>query len=251
MIRRAMAALSAVSMTLGVGGCHHPSDPPRAPAFAPAGATAAPSNGAIVLADLDGHPVPLADVQRDATFLAFWSLTCEPCLEEMPSVEALSSKVAGDAKVTVLGINLDEATPETTARVRALLQAKKVTYRTLQDPSGALRRVWYAKVDEIPRPITLLFDRKMNAVQVSGYSGAKAEDFVSEWLPRIADTEAGKLDQHLATAHASHGMGPDDMRPSIEAMIRKHHPELTDAEVKQRVDEGVDELKAGKPLRMN
>ena len=48
----------------------------------------------IVGHDLDGVPLQLSDYRGKVVILNFWSKTCPPCLEEMPSLASLAHSLA-------------------------------------------------------------------------------------------------------------------------------------------------------------
>lgn len=60
-----------------------------------------------VLSDLEGERVEPEEVLGSVLFINFWATWCAPCLEEMPSIEALSRSVA-DSGVRFLMISVDD-----------------------------------------------------------------------------------------------------------------------------------------------
>src|SRR5438105_4523551 len=52
-----------------------------------------------------GRTVALHDFRGKVVVLNFWATWCPPCVEEMPSLVAMQSKMKGS--VTVLAVNLD------------------------------------------------------------------------------------------------------------------------------------------------
>jgi len=62
---------------------------------------------ALELADLDGAKRSLAEFRGRAVLVNFWATWCEPCREEMPSIERLRQSL--DAKrFAVLAVNVGE-----------------------------------------------------------------------------------------------------------------------------------------------
>lgn len=51
---------------------------------------------------LDGRAVKLGDFSGRVVFLNFWSTTCAPCIEEMPSIERLRNSLRGEPVKFVL-----------------------------------------------------------------------------------------------------------------------------------------------------
>lgn len=58
------------------------------------------------LSNLQGEPVNLADYRGKIVFLNFWATWCEPCKEEMPSMQRLYAKMQG-RPFEILAISLD------------------------------------------------------------------------------------------------------------------------------------------------
>jgi thiol-disulfide isomerase/thioredoxin len=110
------------------------------------GAAAAPP---LLLRDLDGREHRLTDYKGKVVVLNFWATWCEPCREEMPSLQRLSDAMAGQAFV-LLGVDLAEGEP----RVRAFLQQTPVRFPVLLDRDGAVAKAWKVKL----LPTTLIID---------------------------------------------------------------------------------------------
>src|SRR5262245_15824116 len=72
----------------------------------------APSRPAppLSLTDLDGKAWDLTTLHGRAVLINFWATWCEPCREEMPSLEALAKRHRADP-VVVLTVNYQESEP--------------------------------------------------------------------------------------------------------------------------------------------
>jgi len=80
---------------------------------------------ALQLEDLSGKPHRLADYRGKVVLVNFWATWCEPCRDEMPSIERLRASLDGRA-FAVFAVNLGETEP----RIRAFLgsyDAGKIT----------------------------------------------------------------------------------------------------------------------------
>ncbi len=200
---------------------------------------------AIKLLDFSGRSVQFAAVQRDATLLSFWSAGCVPCIEEMPLLDALNTQLGRDGQVAVVGINLDDE--EDLPAARKVLAEHKVSYPMLRDPQRALVRQWFPEhPEQLGLPVILVLDRKLHARYAQGFRpGTTAAAFIAEWSPRLTEARSGKLSEHLqriAPAKSS-PTDPAQVAQLIEKLVRSHHPELADPEVKKRVDAALAEFR--------
>lgn len=200
---------------------------------------------AIKLTDLEGRAMTFAEVQRDATLLAFWSSACVPCIEEMPLLEALHKRLNGDSHFAVIGVNLDDDSGLPAAK--KILAERKVSYPMVRDKNRELVRKWFPKnPEQLGMPTLLVLDRKFHAVYSLGYKpGTSAATFIAAWAPRLEDARAGKLHEPLQLLAVEKTKAPDptQMLQMIEKIVRSHHPELSEAEVKTRVDAAMTEFR--------
>ena len=95
----------------------------------------------LVLQALDGPAHRLADYRGRVVLVNFWATWCEPCRDEMPSMQRLKEKLAG-RPFAVLAVNLDE--PE--SRIRTFLSRMKVDFTVLLDPGRAAAKSWNARI---------------------------------------------------------------------------------------------------------
>ncbi len=104
------------------------------------------------LKDLDGNPVRLADLRGKVVFLNFWATWCEPCREEMPSMERLH-RAYKDRGLVVLAISLDA---QGASVVNPFVKKFAITFPIGLDPKMAVREtygVWAV-------PSTFLIDKQ-------------------------------------------------------------------------------------------
>lgn len=153
------------ALILAFAGCYTSSKPTRI-------GNAAPD---FVLQDSD-HKVALHDFKGQVVLVNFWASWCAPCVEETPSLEAMSQRLK-DKGVTVLGVSVDVDE----GAYKKFLQQHNVTFPTVRDPDekssslygttgwpetyvvdrqGVLRRKFVGPVDwndpEIERYLTTL-----------------------------------------------------------------------------------------------
>ncbi len=60
------------------------------------------------LVDQHGKPWRLKDQRGKTVVMNFWTITCGPCVKEMPSLEQLALLAAEDAKLEVVAITTDK-----------------------------------------------------------------------------------------------------------------------------------------------
>lgn len=96
---------------------------------------------ALRLKDLEGREHALESYRGKVVLVNFWATWCEPCTDEMPSIERLRRSLAG-RPFAVLAVNLAE--PE--ARVQAFLAKVPVGFPVLMDPDAAATKAWKARM---------------------------------------------------------------------------------------------------------
>lgn len=95
----------------------------------------------LALVDLDGKAYDLAALRGQVVLVNFWATWCEPCRDEMPSLQRLAARFAGRPLV-VLAVNMDE--PE--SRVRKFLEQMPLGFPVLTDPGRAATRAWNVRL---------------------------------------------------------------------------------------------------------
>ena len=136
---RIVMALACALTTIGLVGLVEPADVgQKAPRF--------------TLPDLAGKPVRLDDfLGKKAVLINFWATWCEPCREEMPTLERLS--VERRASLAVLGVSLDGVGRD---RVRAFVRELGVTFPILLDPGATVARQYRIRA----LPTSYIVDRE-------------------------------------------------------------------------------------------
>ncbi len=109
---------------------------------------------ALARADLAGKKVDLRDFRGRVVVVNFWATWCDPCKEEMPSLERLKAKLAGQP-FEVLTVNYGEF-PE---KIAPFLAREKITLPVLLDTQKEAAREW--KVGGLP--MTFIVDAKGRA----------------------------------------------------------------------------------------
>jgi peroxiredoxin len=85
-----------------------------------------------------GHPASLGDYRRQVVLLNVWATWCAPCRVEMPSLERLHRKLAGD-DFHVVAVSIDDADSSV---VRQFARELGLTFDLLQDRTGVIQRLY-------------------------------------------------------------------------------------------------------------
>ena len=103
--------------------------------------------------DGDGMPRTLGDYAGRGLVVNLWATWCVPCVVEMPELQALARKVAGDG-ILVLPLSSDRGGAEV---VRRFYAANRIdALPVLLDPRGEAARAWGSR----GLPTTLVIDRQ-------------------------------------------------------------------------------------------
>lgn len=103
------------------------------------------------LPDLDGKVHRLSDYAGQVVFLNVWATWCPPCREEMPSMERLYRRYAGEGLV-MLAVSEDEGPKE---QVEGFVRSLGLSFPILLDPEGVIPRAYGVT----GYPETFLIDR--------------------------------------------------------------------------------------------
>ena len=101
--------------------------------------------------DLDGKRVDLKGLRGRVVIVNFWATWCDPCRDEMPSLQRLKAKLAGRA-LEVLAVNYGEF-PE---KITQFVRKENITLPVLLDTQKDAARDW--KVGGLP--MTFVVDAK-------------------------------------------------------------------------------------------
>jgi thiol-disulfide isomerase/thioredoxin len=96
---------------------------------------------ALALRDVEGRPHRLEDFRGKVVLVNFWATWCEPCREEMPSMNRLRAALAG-RPFEVLAVNLAESEP----RIRRFMEQVPLEFTVLMDRDSATAKAWRARV---------------------------------------------------------------------------------------------------------
>ena len=95
----------------------------------------------LVLKDVNGASHDLKRYRGQVILVNFWATWCEPCRQEMPSMQRLRDRL-GAKRFAVLAVNVDE--PD--ARVRHFIAQTQLELPVLMDPGKTVTRAWGVRV---------------------------------------------------------------------------------------------------------
>ena len=109
-----------------------------------------PSPSGFTLTDVGGRTHDLTAYRGSVVLINFWATWCEPCRQEMPSIQRLRDKLAGKPFVA-LAVNVDE--PE--SRIKLFLKQTGFDLPVLLDPNKTVTRDWGVRV----LPVTFIIGK--------------------------------------------------------------------------------------------
>jgi len=87
------------------------------------------------LKDLEGKAVSLDSLKGKVVLLNFWSKSCGPCLEEMPSLAELAQIVADRPDVAVVAVSIDDGPADVNPTLQTVLRGPP-PFKVLFDPDA-------------------------------------------------------------------------------------------------------------------
>ncbi|MCB9489034.1 MAG: TlpA family protein disulfide reductase [Deltaproteobacteria bacterium] len=117
----------------------------------------------------DGYVHPLAEHKGETLLLVYWAKWCGPCLNEIPTLNAMHDKYAKRG-LKILALNIDESTPRA---VRSEAYRHRMKY-----PVGLAGQALLAEMAIHSIPRTFLFAK--DGTLLHDYTGAPREDMLAE-----------------------------------------------------------------------
>ena len=133
------------------------------------------------LQDVQGQPVDLREHRGKVVFLNFWASYCEPCRQEMPSMERLVRDYQ-DQGLVMIAVSYDKEPEEVQRFMSSFLPERQESSMKLwMDPSGESGRVFGTELI----PETYILDREGQVVArfVNSYDWTRPE--VRTFLERL------------------------------------------------------------------
>lgn len=95
----------------------------------------------LVLSDLAGKTVDLSSLKGQVVLVNFWATWCEPCRDEMPSLNRVHNRLKSKG-FNVVGINIGE----TQARIKQFLDIVPVDFTILRDVDMSVMKSWRVRI---------------------------------------------------------------------------------------------------------
>ncbi|MBX3608198.1 MAG: TlpA family protein disulfide reductase [Piscinibacter sp.] len=132
---------------------------------------------ALDLAGLDGRPWDLAAQRGQVVALNFWASWCEPCREEMPSLQLMAQRHEGDG-LLVVAVNYREGG----GTIRRFVERTALDLPVLRDADGLAARALGVRV--FPSTVFVRRDGRIDhtVVGAADWTGASARDWVRALL---------------------------------------------------------------------
>lgn len=127
---------------------------------------------AFQLSNLQGQTVKLSDYQGKIVFLNFWATWCEPCKEEMPSMQRLREKMA-NRPFEILAVSLDP-NPATEVPAFESKNKLKLNFPVLQDPEQNTAKNLY-RTTGVPESFIIGADGKVIKHVIGAYEWDNAQ----------------------------------------------------------------------------
>lgn len=137
---------------------------------------------AFALADIGGTNASLEAARGHVVLVHFFATWCEPCREELPALNRLAARGAGDVKILAIAVaDVDQ-------RVRRFAQTAAVRFPILLDRDRALAKAW--KVATLPTTFVLDADLRPRLVVEADFAWDKIDPAE---LGSLSAADAGTL----------------------------------------------------------
>lgn len=92
------------------------------------------------LPSIRGGKVKLSSYRGKVVILNFWTKTCRPCLEEMPSIADLAKALEAHPKVALVTITIDENVADAKDTLKSVLGGSDAPFEVLVDAESSVVR---------------------------------------------------------------------------------------------------------------
>jgi len=140
----------------------------QTPAIGPVAAGAMAAD--FKLKDLSGSTISLSSLRGKVVFLNVWATWCEPCRQEMPSIEALYEEFSRDRNFVVLAVSQDSTNRDA---VEAYIRKNGYKFTVLLDPANMVADAY--KVNGIPETFIIARNGRIVAHHSGPYDWSKPD----------------------------------------------------------------------------
>jgi peroxiredoxin len=164
------------------------------------------------LLDIDGKAVSLSQFKGKTVVMNFWNATCQPCMDEMPSLARLALALEGRKDIVFISVNTDDAEdeqvmkdalmdalmndPDLDENVRKVLKEGRFPFVVLRDPNTTVTKDLYGttKVPEtwLIDPDGFVRARFDGGREWDGGAARKAIEAASQGPGCLAEFQKGK-----------------------------------------------------------
>ncbi len=134
--------------------------------------------------DMGGKELTLADFKGKLVVVNLWATWCAPCIKEMPSLDRMNARLAGQGLV-LLAISQDRGGAKTVAPFLERLGLKSLP--AYLDPKGGVQRALGVR----GLPTTIVFDqegRELGRFEGdANWDGSDARELLTHFLNQIRD----------------------------------------------------------------
>lgn len=140
--------------------------------------------------DLDGARVDLAAMKGKVIVLDFWATWCGPCVQGLPSMQAIEQKYK-DRGLVMLGVNRDASGK--TGKVKEFLKRKGITIPQIDDAKASIADTFFVK----SIPCVVFVDRSGIVQEIDvGYLPGK-ETQTAEIIEKLLEGKPLRTQQQL------------------------------------------------------
>jgi thiol-disulfide isomerase/thioredoxin len=90
------------------------------------------------LPDLGGRTVRFSSLRGKVVILNFWTKTCGPCLQEMPSLAELGKVLKARPEIALVTISIDESADDIRGTLKSVLKTDDPPFVVLVDPESSV-----------------------------------------------------------------------------------------------------------------
>ncbi len=132
---------------------------------------------ALELPDLDGRRWRLADQRGRVVALNFWASWCEPCREEMPSLQLMAQRHEADG-LLIVAVNFREGR----GTIRRFMETTSMDLPVLRDAEGAAAKAFGVRA--FPSTVFIRRDGQaaLSVVGAADWTGEPARSWVKALL---------------------------------------------------------------------